>query len=101
MQLFNWTVFNAIVGNTDAHLKSLSFFMTNDAITFPPSHYDLLSTAIYADDNRFFYDELSQPMGEARTLDQLTVRDVVLFGESLGLKEKQCLKQENYGCFER
>ncbi len=92
IQLFNWAVFNAIVGNTDAHLKNLSFFMTNDAITLPP-HYDLLSTAIYVDDNRFFDDELSQPMGEARTLAQLTVRDVVIFGESLGLKEKQCLKQ--------
>jgi serine/threonine-protein kinase HipA len=92
MQLYNWAVFNAIVGNTDAHLKNLSFFMTNDTITLTP-HYDLLSTAIYADSNRLFDDELSQPMGEAKTLGQLTVKDVVLFGESLGLKEKQCLKQ--------
>jgi serine/threonine-protein kinase HipA len=91
VQLFNWAIFNAVVGNTDAHLKNLSFFMTNDAITLTP-HYDLLCTAIYADGKSFFDDELSQPMGEAKTIGQLTVKNVVLFGQSLGLKEKQCLK---------
>lgn len=92
LELFKWAVFNALVGNTDAHLKNLSFFMTNNAITLTP-FYDLLSTAIYASERRFFNEELSQPMGDALTLGELTKSDVITFGQGLGLKEKQCLQQ--------
>ena len=94
LELFKWAVFNALVGNTDAHLKNLSFFMTNNAITLTPL-YDLLSTAIYASEKGFFNEELSQPMGDALTLDELTKSDVIAFGQGLGLKEKQCLQQLN------
>lgn len=45
-RLFGWLVFNLLVGNTDAHLKNLSFMVSHDGIQLAP-HYDLLSTACY------------------------------------------------------
>jgi len=46
IRLFNWLVFNILVGNNDAHLKNVSFLVTAGGIQLAP-HYDLLSTACY------------------------------------------------------
>lgn len=46
LKLFEWLVFNVLVGNTDAHLKNLSFFMSSTGIDLTPT-YDLLSEAVY------------------------------------------------------
>lgn len=45
-RLFTWLVFNVLVGNTDAHLKNLSFLVSHEGIQLAP-HYDLLSVACY------------------------------------------------------
>jgi len=45
-RLFSWLVFNVLVGNTDAHLKNLSFMVNHEGIELAPI-YDLLSTAVY------------------------------------------------------
>lgn len=46
-RLFDWLVFNILVGNSDAHLKNLSFLVSDAGITLAP-FYDLLSEAAYA-----------------------------------------------------
>lgn len=45
-RLFGWLVFNVLVGNTDAHLKNLSFTVSHEGIQLAP-FYDLLSVAAY------------------------------------------------------
>jgi len=45
-RLFNWLVFNLLLGNSDAHLKNLSFLVTPAGIQ-PAPFYDLLSVAVY------------------------------------------------------
>ncbi len=45
-RLYNWLVFNVLVGNSDAHLKNLSFMVSSDGIQLAP-FYDLLSVATY------------------------------------------------------
>lgn len=45
-RLFEWLVFNVLVGNTDAHLKNLSFMVSPQGIQLAP-FYDLLSIAAY------------------------------------------------------
>lgn len=45
-RLFSWLLFNVLVGNTDAHLKNLSFLVSHEGIQLAP-HYDLLSIATY------------------------------------------------------
>lgn len=45
-RLFEWLVFNVLVGNTDAHLKNLSFMVSPQGVQLAP-FYDLLSIATY------------------------------------------------------
>ncbi|MEY4861922.1 MAG: hypothetical protein RLZ51_17 [Pseudomonadota bacterium] len=45
-RLFGWLVFNVLVGNTDAHLKNLSFLVSHEGIQLAP-FYDLLGVAVY------------------------------------------------------
>ena len=85
--IFNWAVFNAIVGNTDAHLKNLSCLVSAQGAILSPM-YDLICTAIYEQNNGHLNSELSQQMGNAKTLAQLTREDIFIFGEGLGLPKK-------------
>lgn len=45
-RLFGWLVFNVLVGNSDAHLKNLSFTVAHEGVQLAP-FYDLLSVAVY------------------------------------------------------
>lgn len=45
--LFRWTLFNILIGNSDAHLKNLSLIATPGGYELAP-HYDLLSTAAWS-----------------------------------------------------
>jgi serine/threonine-protein kinase HipA len=45
-RLFGWLVFNVLVGNSDAHLKNLSFTVSHEGVQLAP-FYDLLSVASY------------------------------------------------------
>ena len=45
-RLFSWLVFNVLVGNSDAHLKNLSFMVSHEGVQVAP-FYDLLSVATY------------------------------------------------------
>lgn len=45
-RIFGWLVFNVLVGNSDAHLKNLSFLVSHEGVQLAP-FYDLLSVACY------------------------------------------------------
>lgn len=45
-RLFGWLVFNLLIGNSDAHLKNLSFMVSHEGVELAP-FYDLLSVAAY------------------------------------------------------
>jgi serine/threonine-protein kinase HipA len=45
-RLYGWLVFNVLMGNTDAHLKNLSFMVSHEGVQLAP-FYDLLSIAAY------------------------------------------------------
>jgi serine/threonine-protein kinase HipA len=45
-RLFGWLVLNVLVGNSDAHLKNLSFLVSHEGVQLAP-FYDLLSVATY------------------------------------------------------
>ena len=45
-RLFGWLVFNVLLGNSDAHLKNLSFLVSHEGVQLAP-FYDLLSVATY------------------------------------------------------
>ena len=92
--IFNWVIFNAVVGNTDAHLKNLSCLVSSQGAVLSPM-YDLICTAIYEGERGHLNAELSQPMGSAKTLGELTREDIFVFGKGLGLPQKLCLRLLN------
>ena len=47
MSLLNWTIFNYLIGNSDAHGKNISLLLVPGGPLLAP-FYDLLSTRIYA-----------------------------------------------------
>lgn len=46
IRLWQWLVFNLLVGNNDNHLKNISFLVSHEGIKIAP-FYDLLFTAVY------------------------------------------------------
>lgn len=82
--IYRWLVFNALVGNNDAHLKNLSFFARPDGISLTP-HYDLLSTAVYARDHGWMNMELSWPLDGVRRFGDLTREAMLEMGREIGL----------------
>lgn len=46
LQLFEWLLFNALIGNGDNHLKNISFIVDSIGVHIAPT-YDVLSTAAY------------------------------------------------------
>jgi serine/threonine-protein kinase HipA len=89
MQLFQWLVFNLVVGNTDNHLKNISAMVGPEGIELAPA-YDLLSTAVYT--TRAFQDqptwpdiELALPLPDATQLGLVTRDRVIAAAAELGV----------------
>lgn len=89
--IFKWALFNAFVGNGDAHLKNLSFRVTGRGYQLMPL-YDLLCTTIYAKQGEHPNEELSQAMAGAVHFGELRKEHVLQFGQALGLKDAITLK---------
>ncbi|MSP97016.1 MAG: type II toxin-antitoxin system HipA family toxin [Betaproteobacteria bacterium] len=51
LSLYSWLVFNMLIGNSDAHLKNVSFLVTGRGIQ-PAPYYDLIAVSVY--DTRTF-----------------------------------------------
>ncbi|WP_249679093.1 HipA domain-containing protein [Pseudomonas abieticivorans] len=95
--LYRWVLFNVLIGNTDAHLKNLSFLMTGDDVELAP-FYDLLSTAVYEtatfDKQRWPSQvEMAWPIqGTSRMVDQTAAR-LIEAGQVMGLSQATATRQ--------
>lgn len=85
-QLFKWFIFNALIGNGDAHLKNISFFPGEGGIELAP-FYDLLSTAVYDGEN-WGQQTMSYEAAGKKTFAELDRQSVLAVGGMLGLSEK-------------
>jgi serine/threonine-protein kinase HipA len=90
LALFQWLVFNVLVGNEDAHLKNLSFMLTGKAVMLAP-FYDLLCTAVYGtraygQDNWPQQAEMAWPILGVRRLQQINLPVLLAAGEAMGIK---------------
>lgn len=90
--LYRWLVFNILVGNSDNHLKNISFRVDTSGIHVAPA-YDLLCTAVYetramANENSTWPEtSMAIPLGAATTFARVTRAHVVAAGRALGLAE--------------
>lgn len=92
LSLYRWAIFNALIGNNDAHMKNVSFYVGPAGVSLAP-FYDLVSTAVYStreyDPRGPYWPEipLAMPIGGARYFAELTRGDMMEFGVQLGLRK--------------
>lgn len=89
--LFRWTMFNALIGNSDAHLKNISVLAGKAGYTLAP-HYDLLSTAAWSVPDLMGPGEATWPnvamsfaLGSASTYAELNQEQLAEFGRQLAV----------------
>lgn len=75
-------IFNYLIGNTDAHAKNFSVYLTNDGIALTPA-YDLLCSSIYDCDQR-----IAMKIGKARYYSDVTEKDWEIFAQDLDISHK-------------
>ena len=96
-KLFQWLIFNVLIGNSDAHLKNLSFLVSASGVTLAP-HYDVLATGLY--DSRLYQQKnwpdrttLAWPILEAERFAELTFDKLLEAGQALGLQKPAAERQ--------
>jgi len=82
LRLFDHVVFNALIGNHDAHAKNFSLLYTGRAAVLAPS-YDLLSTAVYPSLAR----KMAMKIGSKYVFSEVEERHWAQFAESAGLSK--------------
>jgi len=90
LRLFQWLIFNVLVGNEDAHLKNLSFLMSAKNVHLSP-FYDLLCTAVYgtrAYDRDQWPEQanMAWPINGTQRLVEITAPLLVAAGATMGIK---------------
>lgn len=92
IRIYRWVLFNYLVGNGDAHLKNLSFVPSQNGLELAP-HYDLVSTAVYADAGKHVDEPLSQPIGSATSFGAVTREACIEAASHMGLKQTVAAKE--------
>ena len=92
--LVNWTLFQLIIGNSDAHAKNISYFMTKAGIDVAPG-YDLMNIDIYGDD---FERDLAMSIGDEFMAEKVMPYDLALFCEACNLPQRQVAISINNLC---
>lgn len=98
MEVFRWIVFNTMVGNSDSHLKNISFIVDHEGRRVAP-FYDLLCTAVYH--TRVFLDEgavwpnekLASPVAGANFFSDVTFDKLIDTGLELGLSKSAAVRE--------
>lgn len=93
-RLYRWWLFNLITGNSDAHLKNLSFFGRADGWELAP-HYDLICTSIYAADNAWGNDIPVTPPGGV-PYKQVSRDSAIAFGSTIGINARAAARELDY-----
>ena len=83
--LLNWTLFQLLIGNSDAHAKNISYFITRTGID-PAPGYDLLNIDIYGDE---FDRDLAMAIGDEFKAEKVMPYDLALYCEECNLPQRQ------------
>jgi serine/threonine-protein kinase HipA len=86
-RIYQWVLFNLLIGNGDAHLKNISFFQIGEGSVLTP-FYDLLSTIIYASPHETLNQDLSIAIGGKLRFGEVTFHDLEVFAGEIGLPAK-------------
>ncbi|MGY8564397.1 HipA domain-containing protein [Paracidovorax citrulli] len=93
-RLYRWWLFNLIAGNSDAHLKNLSFLGGTDGWVLAP-HYDLICTSIYSPGNAWG-DDVPVTSPEGLPYRQWRRENAVAFGSTIGINARAAERELDY-----
>jgi serine/threonine-protein kinase HipA len=88
LRLFDAVVFNALIGNHDAHAKNFSLLYTSATPILAPL-YDLLSTAVYEN----LTPKMAMKLGSKYKFTEVQARHWEQFAEAAGLSKAQTKKR--------
>lgn len=88
LRLFDYVVFNALIGNHDAHAKNFSLLYTNKTPVLAP-FYDVLSTAVYPS----LTPKMAMKIGSKYKFSEVQPRHWNQFVEEVGLGKAQARKR--------
>jgi serine/threonine-protein kinase HipA len=88
LRLLDAVVFNALIGNHDAHAKNFSLLYDKQYPTLAPL-YDILCTAVYPD----LSDKMAMKIGGKYRFDDIFPRHWESFAQSAGLSRAQVKKR--------
>ena len=97
-RLYQWLVFNVLIGNGDNHLKNLSFTVSQQGIDLSP-FYDMLSTAAYHTrtiaNERATWDKVDMviALGDVKSFSDVTRAVILQAGADLGLGPAACVRE--------
>lgn len=83
VRLLDWSFFNFLIGNADAHAKNLSFLYADGTVRLAP-FYDLLCTAAY----RSVSGKMAMKMGGQRDPRYLAADQVAAFAKEIGVETR-------------
>jgi len=83
--LLNWTLFQLLIGNSDAHGKNISFFIGKAGLDVAPS-YDLLNIDIYGDE---FERDLAMAIGDEFVAEEILPYQLAEFCDECKLPQRQ------------
>lgn len=92
--LLNWTLFQILIGNSDAHGKNISFFVGKSGIDVAPS-YDLLNIDIYGDE---FERDLAMAVGDEFVAEKVLPYDLAEFCDASNLPLRQVATSLKHLC---
>jgi len=82
MAMLRWSLFQYLIGNSDAHGKNISFHVSHEGI-HPAPAYDLVSVVAYQD----FESELAMGIGDAFTFDDARAFQWADFAHQCGINK--------------
>ncbi|GHT92023.1 hypothetical protein FACS1894116_01520 [Betaproteobacteria bacterium] len=88
LRLFDYVIFNALVGNHDAHAKNFSLLYSGGTSVLAPL-YDALSTAVYPT----LTPKMAMKIGSKYKFSEVQARHWEQFAESAGLAKAQSKKR--------
>lgn len=83
LHLLRWTIFQILIGNTDAHAKNLSFFNDHEGLRLTPT-YDLVSILAFAD--KKIEDSYALAIGDAFSESEITPYEWAYFAHLCDLR---------------
>lgn len=93
LTLLRWSLFQYLIGNSDAHGKNFSFFAGRLGLE-PARWYDLVSVRQYAGIDH----EIAMAYGDAFTLEEVTPFELAVFANRCGIDRRLLRREANRLC---